>query len=186
MKQLYYIRHGESYINLEDVFASRVGTTLDKGLTDLGKKQALAAVNQIQKEDLHFDCIITSPLKRAQETAQIIADGIGYAKSDILTSDLLVEVQTGTLEGTPWSAYWDKGLTYANLGDIKDAETIEALQQRAAQALSYVKTLPYENILVVSHSCFGRAFKRNLENKPYTDEFINHTSLPHAEVLRLI
>ncbi len=186
MKQLYYIRHGESYINLEDVFASRVGTELDKGLTPLGKEQAFAAAVKIQNEALHFDCIISSPLKRAQETAQIIAKEIGH-KNDILVSDLLVEVQTGELEGTPWSDYWNKkGLTYADLGKFKEAETIEQMQQRAKQALVYINSLPYENILVVSHSCFGRAFRRVIEGKPYTDEFTNNISLPHAKVVQLV
>ena len=62
------------------------------------------------------------------------------------------------------------------------------LQKRAERALMYVKKRPETTILIVSHSCFGRAFIRVIEGRPYTDEFESgkNSPLPYATATKLI
>jgi broad specificity phosphatase PhoE len=186
MKQLYFCRHGESLVNIRDIFATRAGTENDLGLTEAGKSGAIVAGQRAAAEHFAPDLILSSPLLRARETAIIIAEQIGYPKDRIETQDMLIEIQYGELEGTTWNKFWNDGNTYANLGDFAGAETIEALQQRAQTALDYLRGRPEETILVVSHSAFGRALKRAVAGLPYTDEFVNGTSLPHAKIVQLV
>ncbi|MFZ1483962.1 MAG: histidine phosphatase family protein [Candidatus Saccharimonadales bacterium] len=186
MKHLYYVRHGESYINISDIFSSKVGTPNDKGLTETGQKQAENGAKYAKEAGLKPDILFCSPLKRAQETAILLAKELGYPEKDIVTSGLFVEMQYGELEGTPWMAFWESGKSYKNLGDYAGAETLEAMQQRAKKALEYLQSRPEETILVVSHAAFGRALKREIDGKPFSDEFENHTELPHGEVNKLL
>lgn len=186
MNQLFFARHGESYVNVEHIFATKAGTLNDKSLTPLGIEQAHTVGRQAGEKNQAFDLIVSSPLKRARETASIIASYVNYPESKIVINDLFLEIQLGALEGTPWADYWDSGKTYADLHEVKNSETIESLQQRAATALAYIRTLPEKNILIVSHSAFGRAFRRTVNGVPFSDEFENHKSLPHAEIIQLI
>jgi len=184
------MRHGESYINIEDVFATKPGAPNDKGLTAKGREQADEAAQKARKSGFKPDVIVSSPLKRARETAEIIADATGYPADKIRTSDLVVEIQFGELEQTSWNAYWESGKSYKDLANYTGAETIEQLQERAELALAYLKSLPQENVLVVSHSAFGRALRRAIAGAPFTDEFVRvkgkSISLPHAEILEFI
>lgn len=186
MKQLYYVRHGQSFANVYDHFSTKVGAEYDLPLTPLGRTQAEDGVAVAIAEGIKIDKIICSPLVRAQETAAIFAKELGYPPKDIVTSDLVIELQFGVLEGTPWNTWWDKGNTYANLNKVDGAETIEVMQQRAEKTLVFLKSFPEDNVLVVAHSAFGRALKRVIDGRPYTDEFLHVNSLPHGEILKFI
>jgi uncharacterized phosphatase len=186
VKHLYFIRHGESYVNIEDEFASSVGAKEDKGLTDTGKQQALVAAEQAKADGFRCDLLVCSTLLRAKQTAEIMAAHIDYPLDKIRYSDLLIEIQFGELEGRPWNEYWQAGHTYADLDKVKGAESLEMLQQRAEKALEFLHNLPEDDILIASHSAFGRALKRVIAGLPYNDEFIHGDSLPFAQILQLI
>jgi len=171
------------------MFSSLPGNELDRGLTPLGQRQVREAAEKAKQNGLHFDKIVCSTLTRARESAAIYADVFDYPVSEIECLDELIELQFGVLEGTSWSAYWQSGKTYADLGDYEGAETIEDLQNRAASALIHLRSLADDSILVVAHSAFGRALLRVIQDKPYTDEFIvskRAKSLPHGEALKFI
>jgi len=185
MKRLYFTRHGESQTNMGNLWGNAVGATNDLGLTDLGKEQAHETAKKAKIAGIQPDRIICSPLARTQETAAIIARELGFSVDAIEYSDLLVELQVGELEETPYFDYWDQ-YSYADLGKFAGAETIEKLQLRATQALAYLQSLPEDDILVVSHSCFGRALKRVIEGRPYNEEFTHGEPLPYAEIMLLI
>lgn len=186
MKYLYYTRHGESLINTNDVWADKPGSSADLPLTELGRSQAKAGAIAAQKAGIKPDIIICSPLARARETAAIIAETLGYPQEKIEYNNLFLEVKVGELETTPYSKFRAK-YTYADLGKFKGAETIEVLQERAARALAYVKSRPEDIVLIVSHSCFGRAFRRVIQGQPYTDEFLPDTEpLSFGEITRLL
>lgn len=67
------LRHGESVGNAE----SRWQGQADFPLTDVGREQAKALAERWKREKVKFDFVISSPLSRARETAEIIAAQLG-------------------------------------------------------------------------------------------------------------
>lgn len=58
----------------------------EKPLSPAGIDQAKAAAAGVKRLGLSFDLIITSPKRRAQQTAALIAERIRYPYSDILST----------------------------------------------------------------------------------------------------
>ena len=166
MKNIYFVRHGECELNLLKVFAGRS----DSPLTLLGREQSHTAADDILNKQLKIDKIVSSSLWRASETARIIANDIGYPDTEIQTSNLFVERSFGTLEGTPRTECFD-AYSYEDIDNAPGAESIEQLHDRAAQAYELIKSLTKENILIVSHSAFFRAFKRAVDGNPFSHEY---------------
>jgi phosphohistidine phosphatase len=70
--RLYFLRHG-----LADRSAWS-GADFDRPLTPRGKERMFVEAEFISKLDLGLDLILTSPLTRAYQTAEIVAEHLGY------------------------------------------------------------------------------------------------------------
>jgi broad specificity phosphatase PhoE len=151
MKHLYFIRHGESQLNVQHIFAGHIDTPL----TDLGRSQARTAAGQARA--LSCDVIVSSPLSRALETAQIVAHGIGYPVEDIITNDIFKERSFGKLAGLSWDDY-DESADAEN-GVETDAELLE----RARRGLEFLQNLPGETVLLVGHGSFSGALRTAID-----------------------
>lgn len=159
MKRLYIIRHGQSEYNRDGLLA---GAT-DTPLTDLGREQAHDAGILLQEKSI--DYMLCSPLSRAHETATIIAEAIGYDPARIEINQLARERNFGELEGSHW---YERSLT-----GTPGIETKEALLERTKKLYDYVQTRPEDNILIVAHGSFIRAFRSVIDpNQPYIDALI--------------
>lgn len=97
MTILYLIRHGETGGNSEGRFQGIV----DNPLNEAGIRQAqmLGMAFSLSK----IDKIYTSPLKRARQTAQIIAEMYGMDKLTPVVEEGLTEMNGGVLEGRRFS-----------------------------------------------------------------------------------
>jgi isoleucyl-tRNA synthetase len=100
----YLIRHGKTDANTKDVDPNQDEHVIAKGTIDivLGQDSALNEVGIEQArnsvsdlKDKKIDIIITSPYKRTQQTAEIIADGLGLSKENINVDNRLQEWQVG-------------------------------------------------------------------------------------------
>ena len=87
MKTIYFIRHAQSEANLKDILASRQ----DFPLTAKGRQEAVAIASEF-KDIAQLDRIICSPLIRAQQTAQPIAETFGL---DVQTDERITEQDLG-------------------------------------------------------------------------------------------
>ena len=182
MKRLFYVRHGETEMNVAGLWSGRIETPL----TEKGKQQAKEAGQSLKTKLPQVDLIICSTMTRAYHTAYIIAEEIGYPVEKIQKSDLLLERNFGALEGTPDGGYVDKH-GFESLDKVEGGETVKEMHDRALKALEMIESLPYDNILVVSHGTFGRAFRRVVNNRPHTDEYDRQVvRIPNAEILELI
>ena len=90
--QVFAVRHGKTEWNAD----SRIQGRSDLPLNELGRRQALETAMKLSDLDADIDLIITSPLSRALETAEIIA---GHIHADIVLHDGLVERDFGDFEG---------------------------------------------------------------------------------------
>jgi 2,3-bisphosphoglycerate-dependent phosphoglycerate mutase len=166
MKQLYFVRHGLSEFNKEKKWA---GST-DTPLTLEGCKQAEEAGRFAKAQGLAFDLILSSPLRRAHDTATHIATHTGYPHWDIMLKDFLKERNFGTLEGT--SILRSVSAKYlvneAAIDAYEGVEPFASLQKRADEAYAYLQSLTHDRILVVAHGAFGRALYRAVHGLPPT------------------
>lgn len=152
MKKLYFLRHGQTEMNVAGIYAGVIETPL----TAEGKRQAKEAGKAAK--DLGIDLIVASPLGRAQETAQIVAKEIGYESAKIKGNPLLIERFFGVMEGKTN----DLNLTY---DQFDGAEDDDSLVHRAHSALAWINSLPADHILIVSHGSFGRALRSILKEE---------------------
>ncbi|MFI7698989.1 bifunctional RNase H/acid phosphatase [Nonomuraea sp. NPDC049480] len=89
---LLLLRHGETELSVERRF-SGLG---DPELTPNGLAQAAAAAERLSREPYRPDVIVTSPLKRARQTAAAVAERTGL---DVEVDDDLREADFGAWEG---------------------------------------------------------------------------------------
>ena len=102
MTTLILIRHGESEWNR----AGRIQGQVNSPLTDLGINQAKAIRDHLSEILLNQQLeIYTSPLDRAIQTAEIIAQGIDHPSSKIIIEERLNDFNVGEISGT---FGWDK------------------------------------------------------------------------------
>lgn len=101
MNRLYLIRHGENLANLTLEFSHR---KVDYSLTPKGVLQARQTAEFFRQKAI--DGIYSSPLKRALETAQIIAAPLNLP---VVPLEAFREVNVGDLEGQkPTLALWKR------------------------------------------------------------------------------
>ena len=102
MTTLILVRHGESEWNR----AGRIQGQVNSPLTDLGINQAKAIRDYLSGIFLNQELeIYTSPLDRALQTAEIIAQGIDYPSRKIIIEERLNDFNLGEISGT---FGWDK------------------------------------------------------------------------------
>jgi isoleucyl-tRNA synthetase len=89
------IRHGEAESNTLGILSSNPANK--HHLTEKGREQAESTGKKLTKEKV--DIIYCSPFLRTKETAEIIADKIGYPKDKIVFDSRLHEVSVGVLDG---------------------------------------------------------------------------------------
>ena len=90
---LYLIRHGEAYTNIESVIGGMKG---DRGLTERGVAQAQALAMRLATGEIAADVLYASTLPRARTTAEHVA---GALKLPILWDDELHELRPGDSDG---------------------------------------------------------------------------------------
>lgn len=180
MKYLYFVRHGESEFNKAHKWT---GST-DSPLTEKGHEQAKKAGQNLRKQGLAVDIILTSPLTRAHQTAQHIASALEYPTENIKIHPSLVERSFGDLEGHKDLVTATRYLLDESAIDhFPNVESLDALQKRADQILEELNKLPHETVLVVGHGAFGRALRRAITKEPL---HIRGKSFSNAEAERLL
>jgi phosphohistidine phosphatase len=96
---LYLIRHGIA-IDLDTIDATRTDLDRSRHLTKTGRKKIQQVAKSLQMANIQFDTIVSSPLVRAHQTAELlIAQNLS---SQLEISDDLVP--SGNLES--WLTWW--------------------------------------------------------------------------------
>jgi len=142
------LRHGESVGNAE----SRWQGQSDYPLTDIGRAQARALAARWQAEKLAFDLILSSPLVRAKETAELIGAILNVA---VESDALWMERNIGEIAGMTPAELRERfpQPVFKNPFDAisADGEGDWELFLRAGQALHNLLKRPVGSYLVVSH-----------------------------------
>ena len=155
MATLLLARHGETDWNRD----GRWQGWADPPLNDLGRAQAAALAEQLRTTP--FDAVYSSDLRRAHETAEILAAPHGVP---IVVDPALREIDVGS-----WS-----GLTRAEIavrfpnGDRPDGETHEQHAARVRAAVTRIaRDHPGGRVLVVGHGGTIRSIHDVISDRPY-------------------
>jgi len=140
-----FIRHGQTEWNLE----LRLQGSSDIPLNDTGRQQAREAVDALS--NTRWDAVVSSPLARARETAQIIADGLGVTLGP--SYDELVERHYGDGEGATAediAARWPDH-------DYPGLESLDSVVARGIAALDRIADdYGDANVVIVCHGTIIR------------------------------
>ncbi len=128
--KLILIRHGETYWNKERRIQ---GGSSDTELSEVGLKQANLLASFLKGENVSV--IVSSPLKRALDTAKAIAS---QHKIPVEIEAGLKEIEVGEMEGlsasslnTGFSQYLMRGWQEGGSGRLPGGESFVELQQRS-------------------------------------------------------
>jgi len=174
---IFFTRHGETDWNI----AKRIQGKTDTELNENGLKQA--EIVSYKMKDKNIDIIISSPLKRAKKTAEIINKNINCP---IIYEDGLVERDYGEFEGKQredfdFYGFWDYNKNLRGYG----IENIRDFFDRVYSTLDKIKReYKGKNILIVSHGGVSRIVNCYFFDVPKQGDLTN-MSLENCEVLIL-
>lgn len=180
MGKLYIVRHGEIDFNIEERYAGSV----DVELNEKGLQQAHDIANEVNK--LNVDLIITSPLKRCMQTAEIVR---GVINAPIVVANEFRERAVGVFEGltraeaqSRYPELWARNITRIYNDAPPGGETIKAVESRVYAGLQKVQA-EYEdkNILIVTHAFVGKMIHKFFYEM--TDEQFFEYKLDNARVI---
>ncbi|MHB1037888.1 MAG: histidine phosphatase family protein [Pirellulales bacterium] len=146
---LHFVRHGESLFNAE----GRIQGQTDVALSPFGQRQSAAVAKAISR--LPIEAIYSSPLRRALQTAQPVAESLGL---EIRTDDRLMEINAGVFQGLRWD---EIERTYpAEAARWKDhdpdfripgGESRRDLMLRGRAAFEAIRRASHRQVVVVAH-----------------------------------
>lgn len=151
---VYAVRHGQTSWNAD----KKIQGKTDISLNDNGRSQALDIAKRLTS--MEIDLIITSPLKRAMETADIIAKYLQIEESKIIVGTRLYERDFGDYEGKLISEVDIHALRrWTDDAPTPNGETIREMSSRVFEFLNdfFINTNNEKNILFVVHSHVLRA-----------------------------
>ena len=140
------LRHGQTDWNINFLLQ---GVT-DIPMNETGIEQVRLAAQAIYAKD--WDVVLTSPLTRAKQTAEIIASHVGF--EEIVEHELLIERSFGEAEGLSHEQWRAK---YSNLDEIPGGESRTQLAARSQLILDQVATqFAGKRVLAISHGALIR------------------------------
>ncbi len=135
---IYLIRHGQTRSNVTGYLMGQV----DEILNDVGYAQANSLAARIA--DLPITSVYSSPLRRALETAAIVARPHGLTP---VTCPDLTEIDYGDWQGLHrgrirqlWPELWQRSRMYAPDVVIPNGESLEQVNRRAIRAFDTITT----------------------------------------------
>jgi broad specificity phosphatase PhoE len=141
------VRHGETDWNREHRFQGHADTPLNEA----GRRQAHELAGVVRAEGVSV--VYTSPLRRASETASIVADDLGLELREL---EALREIDVGDWQGLTVDEVRSRFPEYADVGwhaGWPNGETHEELGRRVVPALLELGRLhSAERVLGVTHA----------------------------------
>ena len=153
MKKIYLVRHGQSEGNIGPIRQSP-----ESPLTETGQKQASLLAERLSH--LEFELLISSPFKRAYQTAEIISSKTG---KQIIKNNLFIERKRPSKQINQPKDSEDNiqseikyNQAFKEDKKYKDGESFVEITQRARDALSFLDEKTNKSTVVVTHGIFLR------------------------------
>lgn len=151
--KLYFIRHGETDWNLQGRLQGREDIELNENGILQAKLCGQAFI------DRNIKAVITSPLKRAKKTAEIIAETI--ASDTLIVDEALIERDFGILSGQTF----DRKKHFDTFGIDEGIEAWDILCDRLMECLTrQAEAFCDKDIILISHGAAINAVLSVLSN----------------------
>ncbi|WP_165003872.1 MULTISPECIES: histidine phosphatase family protein [unclassified Enterococcus] len=176
---LYVTRHGETTWNAQGLVCGRA----DVPLTEKGENQAKELAKKVAELKTPITKIIHSPLQRAKNTAQAVADQLDLPMT---VDERLVEMDFGDYDGVPSK---DAGFQEARLAFAVRFPNGESVLDVYARIVPLLKECleDEENVyLLVCHNALIRiinAYFHPMPNETFFDFMVDNTELVAFEQL---
>jgi broad specificity phosphatase PhoE len=165
---LYLIRHGATPANQQQPYILQ-GRGIDTSLSDTGRQQAAAVAGFLANRPL--DAVISSPMKRARETADAIALP-HQIKASVL--DNISECDVGRWEGRDWdSIMQDDAEAYSRFIDdpgihsYPDGESYQDVLDRVGTPIDDLLDIHRgQTVALVAHNIVNRVYLARLMGWP--------------------
>jgi len=149
MTEIILARHGETEWNVAEIFRGRT----DVELNETGIRQAKLLAEYLSK--VKIDAIYSSPLKRALETAEIIAS---YHKLDVDIAPDLTDFNFGKWQGLShqevkgkYKKLYTEWINHPDRVKMPAGESLEDVRKRATRVVARVIARYAETVVLVSH-----------------------------------
>jgi broad specificity phosphatase PhoE len=168
---IYLVRHGQTDWNKKKIIQGWVNNV---SLNDLGRKQAYALANSFRKK--HLSYIISSPIERAFQTAQIIAH---QKNIRVFTDNHFKEIDYGVWSGKTgheikklYPDEWEKFVENPEEFRFKKGESIKDFYSRVSEGIENLKK--EDDILIVTHVNTIRMIFAHILNMPIKNAYSLH------------
>lgn len=187
--EYFAIRHGESEGNVKGVLNSK-NSPISFKLTELGRENTKKSAKKLKGK---IDVIYASPLDRTRETAEIVADAVGYPKDQIVFDERLREMEFSELDNGPEENFQK---LFADRRDYftKSERGVENRLEIKRRVGDFLESIDRERqgkkILIVSHSApiwmlvsaaQGLDIDQMLALKPRGAEYIDNSEIKTFE-----
>ena len=161
--KILFVRHGESVDDIED----RYGGCADFDLTEKGKGQAVETAEKISSLNEKFEVILSSPLKRALQSANIISSELGLEVEifEYLKERNLNGVLTGLVRSEAKLKYPEQVEAHSRWEYVDGSERTEDFNSRVKNAIKYLLEMKYNSLVVVTHGLFLKTFFKEMMGK---------------------
>ena len=174
--KIYYVRHGQTDLNLAKKMQ---GGGTEKELNETGVSQAYNTKKEL--ENVKYDLVICSPMKRAKQTAEIINEGRDIP---IITDERIRERKLGDYEGRDVTEemennIWDYKLNY----NIPNGENLHDFEKRIDEFFDYIKEKYHDkSVLIVAHGGIAKVIKAHLYGMPESQN-LAEISMNNCEII---
>lgn len=177
--KLYFIRHGESQGNASGIVCG----WQDCPLTQKGRRQAKNAGKDLQRMQIKIDHLVASPLGRAKETAELVAEAIDFPAEKISFNLDARERHQGKYEGGPKPPLWE---AIEDGTAERDIEPFAEFTDRCRRLLADLRKREGV-VLLVAHNGTGRVLRQLIDRPLEIDEvWHQQPQIENATVVKMI
>ena len=193
LRELTLVRHGET-VGQSSI---RLYGATDIALAPEGEAQVAAAARELARAqgERRFDAVFTSPLIRAQRSAEVVLATLAHPSVTIEPIAGFAEIDFGVWEGWTWDevrerdpanhARWAaEGAAFAFPGGEQRAAFVERVQLAVAPSIEARFAAGARSILTVVHKGVIKAIAARLLDRPFL-ELDAELDLPLGGICRL-
>ena len=170
--KIYTVRHGQTEWNKKGFYQGKT----DIPLSEEGKKQAILVKEKLK--DKKIDLIISSPLKRAKETAALF---LGERKVPVIEDARIQEISFGVYEGLTcgkdnysipdpeFHSFFEHPERYQTPPGGESLEELGARTKAFMEDIMHRPELQDKTVLVSSHGCATRGILNSIRSFDMAD-----------------